>query len=74
VPGVSDDIGAATSCWVTGPDGGGTMAENALARMIAMSRPNPMPTAVWRYKGSIRLRRLIGLILTEVRRSPRPPD
>jgi hypothetical protein len=38
---------AITGC-APGPDGGGTMAEKAPARTIAMSRPKPMPMAVWR--------------------------
>jgi hypothetical protein len=48
VPGVPDEGGIATIGWAAGPDGGGTMAEKALARMTAMSRPKPMPMAVWR--------------------------
>jgi hypothetical protein len=48
VPGVPDESGTATTGWATGPDGAGTMAEKALARMTAMSRPKVMPMAVWR--------------------------
>lgn len=47
VPG-DDSTGTATTCWTPGPDGAGTMLENALARTIAMSRPKPIPMAVWR--------------------------
>jgi hypothetical protein len=47
VPG-DDAAGTATTCWTPGPDGVGTMLENALARTMAMSRPKPMPMAVWR--------------------------
>jgi hypothetical protein len=46
-PGASGASGTATICWA-GPDGGGTIAEKALAVMIAMSRPKAMPRAVWR--------------------------
>jgi hypothetical protein len=47
VPGVPAASGTATRCWA-GPDGGGTIAVKALPRMTAMSRPNPIPRAVWR--------------------------
>ena len=40
--------GTATSSGAPGPDGGGTVADRALARTIAMSSPKPIPTAVWR--------------------------
>lgn len=46
VSGVADAIGTATNCGAPDPDEGGTMADNALARMMAMTRPKAMPTAV----------------------------
>jgi hypothetical protein len=44
-----------------GPEAAGTMARKDIATMAVMSRPRPMPIAVWRWSGSIRT---IGLLLT----------
>ena len=74
-----------TSLGAPGPDARGTVAARTLATTKAMTRPKPMPTAVCRYRGSMRppmrIRsihpkrrafdvRLIGLLLTGVQHGP----
>jgi hypothetical protein len=44
-----------------GPEAAGTMAAKDIATIAVMSRPRPIPIAVWRWSGSIRT---IGLLLT----------
>jgi hypothetical protein len=65
-PAVMTDVPGETTTSLSrpGPEAAGTMARKDIATMAVMSRPRPIPIAVWRWSGSIRT---IGLLLT------RPP-